>query len=75
MKNNRLTNEDILKLKAGLERIHELASFKNARFDMDDEKDKKIKNKMGPYMMWFDCVANAMEELLNGKEKEYYHFR
>ena len=48
-------------------RIRELASMKNARFAMTDEKDQTIKNGVRPYMGWFELVAEKLETLVSAE--------
>lgn len=69
MKNNRLTNDDIRHLRNAVARIKNLANLENASFvPFNEEEDKVIKEKIRPYMMWFECVASGIEDILNGKE-------
>jgi hypothetical protein len=70
-----LNNDDRIKLEMAINRIHELASLENAKFCFSNEEDEKIKKAIKPYMMWFDCVAEGLEELLTGKQTEFYQFR
>lgn len=63
MKNNRLTNSEIIALRQVAERIRELASMENANFGK--EKDKLIKDGVRPYMTWFVCEASEIEKILN----------
>lgn len=69
MKNNRLTNEDLRKLRSGLDRIRELASLEKCTLSQEVKEEFKL------YMMWFNCVADSMGDLLDGKDVEYYRFR
>lgn len=75
MKNNRLTNEDILKLRMACDRIRKLASMENASFSTNEDKDKQVKEDVKHYMEWFKCVANSVDRLLDGENVEYYCFR
>ena len=75
MKNNRLTNEDLTKLRMACERIRGLASLGNASFSSNKEKDESIKNDIMPYMQWFNAISYSIEDVLNGKETEFYQFR
>lgn len=74
MKNNRLTNAEVLKLKMATDRIKELSSLERAKFLANSEEDKKIKEIIRPYMMWFDVVANGIEDIIDGKETNYNSF-
>lgn len=74
MKNQRLTNDDIVKLNMAVERIRELASLERAHFSIDDEKDAIIKKEVRSYLMWFEVVATGIEEILKGNEPGYSLF-
>ncbi len=76
MKNNRLTNEDVGKLRMACDRIRELASLEKANFSPFDEgKDIEVKKNVRPYMMWFEVVAQGIDEILDGREVPYSMFR
>lgn len=70
MKNNRLTNAEIHVLSECVERIRELASMENASFSGNEEEDKKIKESVRPYMLWFTNVASKIELIL---KDEYFN--
>lgn len=75
MKNQRLTQEDILKLEMAVDRIRELASLEKAFFSINPEKDIAVKKEIRPYMMWFELVATGIEEILKGNEPRFSYFR
>lgn len=75
MKNNRLTNEELTKLRMAADRIRELASLERASFSINEAKDKEIKNEIQPYMMWFKSLACSIDDLLDGKNPDYLYFR
>jgi hypothetical protein len=74
MKNNRLTKEDVLKLRMACDRIRSLASLENAFFSMDSGEDAQVKDLIRPYMTWFECVAEGIGDILDGKEVVPYYF-
>ena len=49
------------------ERIKHLASLENARFDIDDKRDKFIKDEVSSYMVWFENVADCLEKLAHAE--------
>ena len=51
------------------DRINELASLKNARFDWSKEKDEYIKKEIAPYMTWFKLTAQCLNELADAGNK------
>ena len=75
MKNNRLTNEELTKLRMAADRIRELASLEKASFSISEAKDKEIKEAIKPYMMWFENLADNIDRLLDGKNPDYLYFR
>lgn len=75
MKNNRLTNEDMIKLRMACDRIRNLASLENASFSFNKEKDIEIKKAILPYMEWFNSISYSIESLLNGEDVDYLYFR
>jgi len=75
MKNNRLTNGDLAKLRMAAERIRLLASLEQASFSVDEKKDAEIKEEIRPYMMWFTNIACNIDRLLDGQEVDYLYFR
>jgi hypothetical protein len=64
MKNNRLTNSEVIQLQEIAERINVLASLENASFAMDKEKDAEIKEYIKPYMIWFKSEASELNKIL-----------
>lgn len=75
MKNQRLTKEDLSKLYMACNRIRSLASLENASFSANEEEDTEVKTAIRPYMMWFEGLANSVEDLLDGKEVDCLYFR
>lgn len=65
MKNNRLTNSEVIELRSVVERLRNLADMENALFSSNLEKDLLIKNGVRPYMMWFKCEAYTIEKILD----------
>ena len=59
-----MTNGEIIALETISTRIKELASLENAGFSFSKEEDAKIKDKIRPYMMWFDSVSYALDDLI-----------
>ena len=62
-----MTNGEKQAVMAAAERIKSLASLENARLDIDTGNDKYIKEKISPYMQWFEIVAEYLEELANAE--------
>ena len=56
-------------------RINQLASLERAGFDTDKEKDEYIKKKIKPYMMWFEIVADELQELIDLQEKKDSYYK
>jgi hypothetical protein len=75
VKNNRLTNEDLTKLRMACDRIRSLASLENASFTHNKDQDEMIKTAIMPYMQWFNAISYSIEDVLNGKETEFYQFK
>ena len=68
-----MTNGEKQALQYAAARIKSLASLENAGFDFDEDKDRYIKQKISPYMQWFELVADNLEQLAaaeNGWEKK-----
>lgn len=59
-----MTNGEIMALEIVSARIKELASLENAGFSFSKEEDAKIKDKIRPYMTWFDGVSYALDNLI-----------
>ena len=68
-----MTNGEKQALQYAAARIKSLASLENAGFDFNKDKDQYIKQKISPYMQWFELVADNLEQLAaaeNGWEKK-----
>lgn len=68
-----MTNGEKQALQYAAARIKSLASLENAGFDFGEDKDRYIKQKISPYMQWFELVADNLEQLAaaeNGWEKK-----
>lgn len=68
-----MTNGEKQALQHAAARIKSLASLENAGFDFDKNRDRYIKEKISPYMQWFELVADNLEQLAaaeNGYEKK-----
>lgn len=59
MKNNRLTNSEVIELRDTIQRIRDLASLQNCCYD------DKIKKTVRPYLMWFEVEAMKIETILD----------
>ena len=64
-----MTKNERAAIMAAAKRINELASMENAYFGMTDENDKRIKDGVRPYMMWFEIVAMELENLATAENK------
>ena len=64
-----MTNGEKAAILQAVERINSLASLENAGFSFSKEEDAKIKEKIRPYMMWFESVAFMLEDLANAEDK------
>ena len=64
MKNQRLSKDEIYKLKDIVSRLHELSSLERACFSSSKEKDEYIKEAIKPYMFWFESIAYELKEIL-----------
>lgn len=72
MKNNRLTNKEIIELRMIVDRIRELASLENAKFGCTEEFDIETKKRIKPYMFWFSGQASKLQQILDGTFEETY---
>ncbi|MDW5298733.1 MAG: hypothetical protein SA378_01125 [Sedimentibacter sp.] len=68
MKNNRLTNFEIINLQDYVDRINELASLEFASFINSIEKNNEIKEIVKPYMMWFENEANKIQKIIDSNK-------
>lgn len=68
MKNQRLSKDEITKLKDIENRLHELSSLERACFSSSKEKDDYIKDTIKPYMLWFKSIAYELKEILEERE-------
>ena len=64
-----MTNAEKQALLSCVKRLEKLASLENAGFSFDKEEDKRIKDKIRPYMMWFEGLAGEIEEIVELSEK------
>lgn len=53
------------------ENINYLASLQNANFAFSKEEDQKIKDKIRPYMSWFESCAGDLEDMVKYSQSEY----
>ena len=67
-----MTKQEIRIIKKCADRINYLASLEHASFDINKEKDEKIKNEIRPYMLWFEIVSDTLDELLKAQDEEGY---
>ena len=58
-----------------VKRINQLASLERASFNIDKEKDEKVKSTIRPYMTWFEIVADELQELIDLQEKKDSYFK
>jgi len=66
MKNNRLTNSEFIILQDSIDRINDLASLENASFfPFDNEMDKRVKERVRLYMIWFECEAKKIQKIID----------
>lgn len=59
-----MTNMEKLALLTLASRLEKLASLENAGFCFDTEEDKRIKEKITPYMSWFEMVADRIKDVV-----------
>ena len=64
MKNNRLTNGEVLEIREAIAEIKELASMKNCGFK--NEKLVEIDRLKG-WLMWFDVNINKIDKIIENK--------
>lgn len=62
-----MTNGEKQAILTAAQRINALASLENAGFDFDKSHNEYIKDKIRPYMSWFELVAEYLEELANAE--------
>jgi DTW domain-containing protein YfiP len=64
MKNNRLTNDELRRLRATAEEIKRLCTLETASFSIDETEDKRIKQAIKPWLIWFDIEANTINRII-----------
>lgn len=64
-----MTNTEKSALLSCAKRLEKLASLENASFHPDEEENKQIKERIRPYMMWFEIQAMHIEEIVELSEK------
>ena len=65
-----MTNMEKIALKSCADRLEALASLENAGFSFNKEDDKRIKDAIKPYMMWFEIVAENIRDIVKLDEEK-----
>ena len=66
-----MTNREKQAINACASRLKYLASMQNCRFSgihLTEAENERIKELIRPYMGWFDCVAESLEDIVKISE-------
>lgn len=74
MKNQRLTQNEIIELRNSVDEIRHFASMESASFGRGNEEiDRLVKENVRLYMHWFNSIATKIESILDDTYKDLYY--